>query len=192
VQRLRRAGGGPGTGRGRPHRRAGPRTLAARLLPAPGRPGPPRALQHRPHPGRALLHDAARGRAPARSRDLQHGGLLPRGGGGLRAPASDARGARPRVAPDLGRAGPAPARVRTEGDRALGRRPAGDRHPPRGGAELPRRARLSRPEPALGCAPGADRRGSLLLRRSRPTPRTSRCSTTWCGPTGASGASGRS
>ena len=67
---VRRPGRRPGAGRGGPHRRRADRAgaLAARLLPAPGRPDGADPLRGRPHPRRPQLHHAPGRRASSTAR----------------------------------------------------------------------------------------------------------------------------
>src|SRR6185437_14509878 len=81
------AHGGLGDDR-RPHR-----AFAARVLPAPRRLRCAYRVPGGPQPRRPQLLQPARGCDPARRADLQHGGFLPGGGGGLGAPALHAGGA---------------------------------------------------------------------------------------------------
>ena len=151
---------GAGAHRGGPHRRPGPRALAARVLPAARRPAHPDHLRRRPHPRRPELHDPARRRDPARPRDLQPVGVVPRGRARSRAPVHDAGRARSRDAADVPGAARAVRRSVPAGLRRLDPARAPDR------PALDRAAALAQP--------GADRpraRAARVVPRQRQAAR---------------------
>ena len=129
---VRRPGRGPGARRRGPHRRRRPvGALAARLLPAPGRPDGADRLRGRPHPRRQELHHPARRRDPARPRDLQPAGVVPDRRGRARAPGRRCPTCRPPESlPTFQRAAravprPVRARDRRSGSSASGRSTSG-------------------------------------------------------------------